>query len=114
MTWQRFRQMQDEDITFHGRVESINRGGVLVTVQNLRGFVPSSHLTQSAQGEGVLGQDIPLKLLEVDEERQRLVLSNKRAVSDTQLAGFQVCFVVGMCVWWVFWVYVLIKCCCCE
>lgn len=93
-TWQRIRQMQDEDITIHGRVESINRGGVLVTVHNLRGFVPSSHLTQAAQGEGVLGQEVPLKFLEVDEERQRLVLSNKRAVSDTQMAGFQVGVVV--------------------
>ena len=36
------------------------------------------------------GKQIPAKLLEVDEERFRLVLSNKRAVSDNQMAGFKV------------------------
>jgi hypothetical protein len=46
LTWQRARQMQEEDITLTGKVESMNRGGVMVIVCNLRGFVPSSHITQ--------------------------------------------------------------------
>ena len=90
MTWQRARQMQDEDVTVHGKVESVNRGGLLVTVNHLRGFVPTSHLVPGTQAESLVEQTIPLKNLEVDEERQRLVLSNKRAVSDTQMSSFQV------------------------
>lgn len=89
-TWQRIRQMQEEDVTVVGKVASVNRGGLLVDVENLRGFVPTSHLSQQFKVEDVQDKDIPLKFLEVDEERFRLVLSNKRAVSDTQMSGFKV------------------------
>lgn len=89
-TWQRIRQMQEEDVTVTGKVASVNRGGLLVDVENLRGFVPTSHLSQAYKVEDVADKEISLKFLEVDEERFRLVLSNKRAVSDTQMAGFKV------------------------
>lgn len=55
---------------------------------------PNNANTSSAQAfkvDDVQDKEIPLKFLEVDEERFRLVLSNKRAVSDTQMSGFKVC-----------------------
>jgi small subunit ribosomal protein S1 len=37
-------QLQAEDVTIYGTVVSTNRGGLLVEVEGLRGFVPSSQL----------------------------------------------------------------------
>lgn len=45
LAWQRIAQIQAEDVTVYGEVLSANRGGLLVAVEGLRGFVPSSHLT---------------------------------------------------------------------
>ena len=49
-TWQRVRQMQEEDVTVMGKVASVNRGGLLVDLENLRGFVPTSHLSNVRSG----------------------------------------------------------------
>jgi len=91
IAWLRIHQMQAEDVTFHGRVVMANRGGLLCEVENLRGFVPTSHISMpAADKEELVGKTIPLKFLEVDEERSRLVLSNKRAMADKQFEHFQV------------------------
>jgi len=90
IAWKRVTQLQAEDVTIYGTVVSTNRGGLLVEVEGLRGFVPSSQLNTPTPKEELVGQSIALKLIEVDEERQRLVLSNKRATADKKLDSFQV------------------------
>ena len=42
--WQRVKQLQEEDVTVHGKVVQINKGGVMVEVEHLRGFVPLSQM----------------------------------------------------------------------
>ena len=42
--WQRVKQLQEEDATVSGTVVQINKGGVMVEVQHLRGFVPMSQI----------------------------------------------------------------------
>lgn len=39
---------------------------------------------QKSTAEDLLGMDIPLKFVEVDEEQSRLVLSNRKAMADSQ------------------------------
>jgi len=90
VAWARVRQMQEEGITTMGKVLSLNRGGLLVDVEHLRGFVPSSQLSARLNNDAALGQTIPLKFLEVDEERQRLVFSNRKAESDVADQVFKV------------------------
>jgi small subunit ribosomal protein S1 len=72
------------------RVVEANRGGVVVDV-GLRGFVPLSQLGwvgNLGTGEGsavpdalrdYVGKRLPLKVIEVDERRDRLILSEKAA-----------------------------------
>jgi ribosomal protein S1 len=55
-----------------------------------RCLIPSYLPVQPTPKEELVGQSIALKLIEVDEERQRLVLSNKRATADKKLDSFQV------------------------
>lgn len=45
--WQRVKQLQEEDVTVSGKVVQINRGGVMVEVEHLRGFVPMSQIQNS-------------------------------------------------------------------
>ena len=50
----------------------------MVEVFGQKGFVPGSHVPNNVQPADLVGTTLTLKLLEVDEERQRLVLSNRR------------------------------------
>lgn len=92
--WQRVRQLQEEDATVYSNVFATNRGGALVRVEGLRGFIPGSHISAKDTKEDLVGQDLPLKFLEVDEERNRLVLSHRRALVERKMNGLEVSQVV--------------------
>jgi small subunit ribosomal protein S1 len=75
-------------------VTGYNRGGVIVRVGRVRGFVPASQLSARWQaqqdGEGdpeqrwarLVGQVMQLKVVEMDRQRNRLILSERAAMRD--------------------------------
>lgn len=88
--WERVRQLQQEDATVRSNVFATNRGGALVRIEGLRGFIPGSHISAREAKEDLVGEDLPLKFLEVDEERNRLVLSHRRALVERKMNGLEV------------------------
>ena len=88
--WERVRQLQKEDATIYSEVFATNRGGALVRVEGLRGFIPGSHISAKKIKEDLEGEYLPLKFLEVDEERNRLVLSHRRALVEKKMNRLEV------------------------
>jgi small subunit ribosomal protein S1 len=88
--WERVRQLQAEDATVRSTVFATNRGGALVRIEGLRGFIPGSHISTREAKEDLVGQELPLKFLEVDEERNRLVLSHRHALVERKMNGLEV------------------------
>ncbi len=88
--WERVRQLQVEDVTVHSSVFATNRGGALVRIEGLRGFIPGSHISIRKTKEDLIGEELPLKFLEVDEERNRLVLSHRRALVERKMNRLEV------------------------
>lgn len=86
--WERVRQIQAEDCTITAEIMSINRGGALVNFEGLRGFLPGSHAPQGLTEDHV-GKVVPLKFLEVDQAKNRLVVSNRRAMVETKLTNLE-------------------------
>ncbi|KAL8160303.1 hypothetical protein V2J09_001840 [Rumex salicifolius] len=84
LAWERCRQLQAEDVVVKGKVVGANKGGVVAVVEGLRGFVPFSQISSKSAAEELLEKEIPLKFVEVDEEQSRLVLSNRKAMADSQ------------------------------
>ncbi|KAJ0092759.1 hypothetical protein Patl1_24810 [Pistacia atlantica] len=84
LAWERCRQLQAEDVTVKGKVVHANKGGVVAEVEGLRGFVPFSQMSSKSTAEELLGKYLPLKFVEVDEEQSRVVLSNRKAMADSQ------------------------------
>lgn len=82
LAWERLRQMQAEDFTLYARVWRIERGGLIVRVEGLSGFVPYYRISISKAKEELLGVELPLKFVKVDEDRNRLVLSHSQALGD--------------------------------
>lgn len=53
LAWRRLRQVRDVGAYVCGKVVGSNRGGLIVEVENLRGFTPSSHIgIVRARGRG--------------------------------------------------------------
>ncbi|XP_043724370.1 30S ribosomal protein S1, chloroplastic [Telopea speciosissima] len=84
LAWERCRQLQSEDVVIKGKIVGGNKGGVVAVVEGIRGFVPFSQISSKSAAEELLGKELPLKFVEVDEEQSRLVLSNRKAMADSQ------------------------------
>jgi len=77
--WQTLRDYQAESKVFETKVIGTNTGGVIVDSVGLRGFVPRSHLADSSDMAKLIGKFLPVMVLEADETRKKLVLSNRQA-----------------------------------
>ncbi|GMH18247.1 hypothetical protein Nepgr_020088 [Nepenthes gracilis] len=84
LAWERCRQLQAEDVVVKGKIVGANKGGVVAVVEGLRGFVPFSQISSKSAAEELLEKELPLKFVEVDEEQSRLILSNRKAMADSQ------------------------------
>lgn len=81
--WLTAQQLLDSQEAYHGKVIGYNRGGLLIKMGQVRGFVPASQLSlnrqMSSTGETteeqlrkIVGQKIYAKVIEVDRSRNRL------------------------------------------
>jgi small subunit ribosomal protein S1 len=94
--WEEADRLRGEGGMVQGQVIGYNKGGLLVKFNRIRGFVPASQVAQlhgrTAAEERqqalqrMVGQTIPLKVIEVDRERNRLVLSERLATQEWRKA----------------------------
>ncbi len=70
------------------KVEGVVNGGVIVMVEGLRGFVPASKLSLSyiEDLETFLLQDIDVRVIDVDQANNRLVLSARELLKEKERA----------------------------
>jgi small subunit ribosomal protein S1 len=90
--WERLAEMQDSNQSVQVRVTGMNKGGVTVDVLGLRGFIPRSHLVERENLEALKGQTLTVTFLELDRDRNKIVLSNRlaaRAQNFSQLEAGQ-------------------------
>jgi len=82
--WLRAQELLDSGEITEAEVIGYNRGGVLVSFGRIGGFVPNSHLSIPYRPTDELkrkyvGQTISLVVINVDQRRRRLVLSERMA-----------------------------------
>jgi small subunit ribosomal protein S1 len=72
-------------------VTNYNKGGLLVNLDGVRGFVPASQVTEIRGGDDgskqadmarLIGTKLPLKIIEINRHRNRLILSERQAVQE--------------------------------
>jgi small subunit ribosomal protein S1 len=80
-TWLTAGDKQESGDVIDAEVREQNKGGLIVNVLGLRGFLPSSQVARAYAGnlEQLVGQRIPVKILEVNRKRNRLIVSQKAA-----------------------------------
>ncbi len=93
--WTDAERLLDSQETLHGTVAGYNKGGLIVKLGHLRGFIPASQVSLSrrrrAEGETpdkrwgkMVGEPIVAKVIEVDRRRNRLILSERAAAREAR------------------------------
>lgn len=88
--WERLAEMQESSQSVQVRVTGVNKGGVTVNVQGLRGFIPRSHLVERDDLEALKGQTLTTSFLEVDRDNNKLVLSNRLATRSASFSQLEI------------------------
>ena len=81
--WDRVIDAQRAGETLFAMVNERVKGGLVVDL-GIRGFVPASHVGtgQVRNLEKYVGMELPLKVIEVDRDRRKVVLSHKYATEE--------------------------------
>ena len=87
--WQKAEELLRTGEIVERAISGLNKGGVLIDFGTLTGFVPNSHLPTlqyindqnviQRMKEEMIGDVLPLKVIEINHQRRRLVLSAKEA-----------------------------------
>jgi small subunit ribosomal protein S1 len=90
--WRRAQALNESGDVFEGQVAGFNKGGLIVRMGRLRGFVPASQLSPEHQGSNkqqpeerwarLVGEPIRVKVIEINRKRKRLILSERAAVRE--------------------------------
>lgn len=90
--WRSLEKMLEVEETLEGTVAGYNKGGLIVQLGEVRGFVPASQLvppprrgkegslTPEERRAKMVGQQLLLKIIELDRQRNRLILSQRAAM----------------------------------
>jgi small subunit ribosomal protein S1 len=89
--WRDAEALRQSKGVYNGKVDGYNKGGLIVRFGRVRGFVPESQISRERRQRaeaagtpdnkwaGMRGEDIGVKVLEVDRARNRLILSEREA-----------------------------------
>jgi small subunit ribosomal protein S1 len=92
--WMEVEKLQKSASAYDGKVIGYNKGGLIVPIGTLRGFVPASQVSVMRRVEGnespdarwskMVGEPIKVQVIEVDRARHRLILSERSALQETR------------------------------
>jgi small subunit ribosomal protein S1 len=92
--WVEAERLQKSGEVYEAEVSGYNRGGLTVRFGRIRGFVPLSHVVGLPRGlseqerrerlAAMVNQPIGLRVIEVDRQRRRLILSQRQAYRSWQ------------------------------
>lgn len=84
VAWDRVREELRTDVIIESVITETTKGGYRVDMKGLSSFLPASQIcAQYLIGEPI-GKSIPVKLIEVDESKNRCICSNRKAMAENE------------------------------
>lgn len=84
-TWIRIKEAKEAGTPIQGTVVEQVKGGLVVDL-GVRGFIPASHMGSgkfpAKNLDDFIGETLPLRVLDIDQQRGRVVLSYRQAVEE--------------------------------
>ncbi|MBU0981228.1 S1 RNA-binding domain-containing protein [Patescibacteria group bacterium] len=99
-TWKKFINAYEKNESFKVRPKEANKGGLLLEIDGIKGFIPVSQLAPLhyprvngadsakilARLQKLVGTEFTVKIISIDKENGKLILSEKAAYSDQRHA----------------------------
>jgi len=94
-SWLKAEELLKSKESYSSTIRGYNKGGLIVPLEGLNGFVPASQVSLSRRAgitgdtpekrwSPMVGDEIDVCVIEVDRERRRLILSERAASSETR------------------------------
>ena len=86
LSWEKLRNMMEEKTVITGEITETTKGGAIMVVEGVRGFIPSSRLalTFVEKPEDYLNRTVSVLVIEADEEQDRLILSARELLREEE------------------------------
>src|SRR3990167_4674913 len=95
-SWEELRRKLEDEVAFESEIIDANKGGLIIRINGVTGFLPVSQLAPDhyprVEGgdkskiqerlQSYVGQMFKLKIITIDQENEKLIVSEKAAVSD--------------------------------
>lgn len=90
-SWRKLQEIHEANDVIEAEVVNYNKGGLLVNLDGVRGFVPASQVSEIRGGDEsskqadmarLISTKLPLKVIEINRHRNRLILSERQAVQE--------------------------------
>jgi small subunit ribosomal protein S1 len=90
-SWRILQEQYEAGQVIDAEVVNYNKGGLLVNLDGVRGFVPASQVTEIRGGDDaqkqadmarLIGSKLQLKIIEINRHRNRLILSERQALQE--------------------------------
>jgi small subunit ribosomal protein S1 len=89
--WARLAEKEANKDILDVTVTGSNKGGVVVDIDGLRGFIPRSHLNfQPESLDALVGQKLTVGFLEVNQTTNKIVLSERQAARAQAMSTLQI------------------------
>lgn len=93
-TWRKLEKISEAGEAVEGTIYGSNKGGLLVTIESVRGFIPTSQISglsgsdDAKQGQlaRLVNTKLRLKIVEINRSRNRLILSERQAAQEQRSA----------------------------
>ncbi|XVJ50863.1 MAG: 30S ribosomal protein S1 [Vampirovibrio sp.] len=85
-SWETLSEAKEAQTTMQATILGVTKGGILASVMNIKGFIPASQLRVTKSLDDLSGEELPVKVLEVDSNRNKLILSHRQAVFEMKAA----------------------------
>ena len=92
--WNKLEEEAEKNETINVKGIRKVKGGLIVSCYGIEGFIPISHLAEEGRGVNpgrLLEQDFPVKLIEKDRRKRRLVFS-RRSLMEAEMADLRQSF----------------------
>lgn len=87
LAWEKLKEMMDEETTVTVRIKESVPSGVVTFLEGIRAFIPASQITVDyvEDTDAWIGREIPVRVITVDAEKEKLVLSGKVVAREAEL-----------------------------
>jgi len=91
MTWTELHDSYKNKKNLEGKIISAVKGGLVIEYKMIRGFIPASHVLKNSDEDltTFVGKTLPIRILEIDRKRKKIVFSHKLAAISEAKSSIQ-------------------------